>query len=87
MRPNGSKSIKRDQKVLNRVKHSRLANGGEICMWILVPLAIATAYTWVLEKDNSGAPLRNILIPWGPQNINTMSFTSQMHHVPEMSVN
>ena len=38
-------------------------------------LAIVTAYMWVLEKGIIGAPLRKILIPWGPQNINTMLLT------------
>ena len=49
-------------------------------------LAIATAYIWVLEKDNIVASLRKILIHWDLQNINTMSFTFQKSHLPKMSV-
>ena len=35
-------------------------------------LAIATAYIWVLEKDNIGAPLKKILIHWGSKKIDTL---------------
>ena len=46
-------------------------------------MAIATPYMWVLEKGIIGAPLRKILIPWRPQNINTMPFTFQMSYFIE----
>ena len=34
-------------------------------------MAIATAYIWAVGKDDISAPLRNILIHWRLQNINT----------------
>ena len=49
-------------------------------------LAIATGYIWVLEKDDIGAPLRKILIYWGIQNKNTMSFTLPNSHFRIRSV-
>ena len=47
---------------------------------------LAIALHWVLEKDNIIASLRKILIHWGLQNINTMSFTFQKSHFPKISV-